>query len=127
MSNSDTIIDMSAKQALVRIPFQKTGWVFVLKLKDTENPELPLQLEVKSISEKDIHFVSNRKISVFEEIEFELVGKSHHYITLQLKAIIRRVDETDLGEAEKIYGMWADFNQEQSPDAQAIKQALESL
>lgn len=109
-----------------RTLFHDTPWVFVLHLKDDELSISPLQLEAQNISLGGMRFLANKKIPIFTKLSLQLLDKTGKKPPLALEGKVIRVDETDIGLAEKTFGMAIQFNPLSPAVLQTMKTVLEA-
>jgi hypothetical protein len=107
-----------------RILFHLTPWVFSLTQKNTPTLETPLRLEARNVSLGGLKFFSNYKFPLFEKLQIALFEKGSRGDPIELKGHIVRVEETDTGQAEKIYGLAIEFQSVESADLQRLTKGL---
>lgn len=93
-----------------RKEFQETPWTFALFLQEQQAPQDPFRLEAKNISLGGLKFLCNRKIPLFETLQVHLFDQKEKGEPIKLMAKVIRVEEIDIGLAEKTYGLAAKFD-----------------
>jgi len=89
--------------------FSDTPWLFTLVLSTQPNAEIPLRLEAKNISMGGMKFLSNQKIPLFEKIKLQIMDKHAKSDPIPFQAEVIRVEESDTGKGEKIFGIAIKF------------------
>jgi len=93
-----------------RFEFDHFPWVFALSLTEPAGEELPMRVEARNISRGGLKFVSNRKISLFEQVQVVLFEKKTGKEVVTLLGKVVRVEEVDIGTGERTYGIAVEFN-----------------
>lgn len=106
-----------------RVLFTTTPWVFGLVQSRTQ-PETPLRLEARNVSMGGIKFFSNYKFPLFEKLQMSLFDKDSKGEPIHLNGQIVRVEETDTGQKEKIYGLAVEFKSVDGVELARLAKAL---
>lgn len=102
--------DYEIDRQFPRHSFQKTPWIFALKVMSKDLASSPLQLEAQNISLGGMRILSNQKIPIFTQVSIQLLDKEGKKPPLPMEGKVVRVDETDLGLDEKTFGMAVEFS-----------------
>lgn len=101
--------EFDERRAHDRIPFAELPWTFCLQGNSLPADSCPTRVEACDISLGGIRLLSNQRINIFSEFEFQLHHNKEKVQPITIRAKIVRIEETDVGLEEKKYSLAAEF------------------
>lgn len=103
-----------------RAEFRLLPWTFALKLDAPFAGKGSLRVEARNIGAGGMKFVSNHRIPVFSAVEISLFETDSGKELLKVNGKVVRLEEVDMGQGEKTYGMALEFT-----DPEPLRQLFE--
>jgi len=97
------------KRKSSRAVFQQTNWILSLQWALENTLAHPPRIQPINISLHGMKILANFKIPLFEIVKIQLLDKQSKDLPLQVQGKVVRVEETDTGKREKLYGLALEF------------------